>query len=415
MSKTINIQGIPLYEHQRAVAELVEKHPTGATIVVKSSRQKGKTLLVTQLLLKRALEYKGTNSVIIQPTTAGCRRVMKDMVNMLSRTLLIESANFQYLDLELVNGSIIQFRSGESKDGLRGISLKKNSLLTLDEAAFLDDDVYGIVFPFANVQNCTKLVISTPLFKTGAYYEHYILAKENQLNHYLVDFNEYDCSMLITKDQLDEAKATMSYQQYLNEYCGEFMTESGNVFGDFSKVLSNNINLNNTTYYFGIDWATDRKKDQTAISIFNALKQQVRIVYFNDKDVFETIEIIVELIKQYKPAKVSLEQNSIGQVNYQLLVKELANQHINQMLVKFNTDNTSKRRIIENMVADIKRGSVQLLDDKQMKLELATYEMEATKSGKSITYNAKSGGHDDCIMSTAICLDSMRTAQYAVR
>lgn len=415
MSKTINIKGIPLYDHQKAVLELVDKYPTGATIVVKSSRQKGKTLLLTQLLLKRALEYKGTNSVLIEPTTAGCRRVMKDMVNMLSATPLVEGANFQYLDLELVNGSIIQFRSGESKDGLRGISLKKNSLLTLDEGAFLDDDVYGIVFPFANVHNCTKLVISTPLFKTGAYYEHYKLAKENQLNHYLVDFNDYDCSMLITQDQLDEAKATMSYQQYLNEYCGEFMTESGNVFGDFSKVISNNINLNNTTYYFGIDWATDSKKDQTAISIFNGLKQQVRIVYFNDKDVFETIDIIVELIKQYKPAKVTVEQNSIGQVNYQLLVKELAKQHINQMVVKFNTDNTSKRRIIESMVADIKKGSVQFLDDKQMKLELATYEMEATKSGKSITYNAKSGSHDDCIMSTAICLDSMRTAQYAVR
>lgn len=393
---------------------LIEAHPTDATIVVKSSRQKGKTLLLTQLLLKIALEHAGTNPVIIEPTTAGCRRVMKDMVKMIGKTPLIQSANFQYLDLELVNGSVIQFRSGESKDGLRGISLKPNSILCLDEAAFLDDDVYGITFPFCNVHRCTKLIVSTPLFKSGAYYEHYKLAKENQLNHYLVDFNDYDCSMLITQDQLDEAKATMSYQQYLNEYCGEFMTESGNVFGDFSKVISNNINLNNTTYYFGIDWATDSKKDQTAISIFNSQKQQVRLVYFNDKDVFETIDVIIKLIKEYRPAKVSVEQNSIGQVNYQLLTKELSKQRIAVSVQKFNTDNTSKRRIIESMVADIQRGSVQFLDDKQMKLELATYEMESTKSGKGITYNAKSGSHDDCIMSTAICLDSMSKGQYII-
>ena len=413
-TKQVNIKGIPLYDHQKAVLALVEQHPTGATIVVKAPRQRGKTLMVSQLLLKLALEKPHSNSVLVEPTSAGCRRVMKDLVKMLNSTPLVQSANFQYLDLELANGSIIQFRSGESKDGLRGISLKPDSLLVIDEGAFISDDVYGIVFPFANVHNNTKLVISTPLFKQGSFYEHYELAVKGELNHFLVDFNDYDTSMMITDEQLAEARKTMSYQKYLNEYMGEFMEERGNVFGDFSKCVSNNFNRSISTCYMGIDWSNGLDKDNTAIAIFNNNKEQVRLVYFNDKDIDATITEIVKLIREYKPSKVTVESNSIGEVHYQLLNKRLASERISQRVVKFTTTNDSKRRIIENMVVMIQNGEVQFLDDIEMKLELATYEVENTKSGRGITYNAKAGSKDDCIMASAICLDSMSRGSYII-
>lgn len=411
----VTIKGIPLYPHQKAIVKLVDQYPRGATIVVKSSRQKGKSTVLNQLVLRNALEHNGVNPTIIEPTNASCRRQMKELVRLIANIPIVKSVNFQFMDLELVNDSVIQFRSAEAKDGLRGISLKNKSLLCIDESAFVSDEVFGIVLPFTNVHSNTKIIVSTPKFKAGAYYEHYKMAKRKVNNHFLVDFNDYDTSMMISAEQLEEAKATMAYNIFLNEYMGEFMTEEGNVFGAFGHCISNNFNLSNKTYYFGIDWSQNGGNDNTAISIFNSQKEQVRLVYFNDKDATQTIEEIVKLAKEYKPVKITCESNSMGKTMYQLLTKELGKARVNTMVSLFDTTNESKRRIIESMALLIQQDAVRFLDDVEMKLELAGYECEPTKSGKSITYNGKSGIKDDCIIATAICLDSMSRATYSVR
>lgn len=410
----IQIQGFTPYPHQRAVINCLDQHPDNATIVLKSSRQKGKTMLLEQLLLRNALNFKGTNSVLIEPTTAGCRRVMKEIENMLQGIPIVKSANYQYLDLEFKNRSVLQFRSAEQGDALRGLSLKKNSLLMLDEAAFYND-VYGIVFPFCNVHKNTKIICSTPTFKSGEYYKHYELALNGQANHYLIDFNDFDTSMLLSNEQLEEARLTMTYSAFLNEYMGEFLEMNSSVFGDFSKVISNSFNRNNTAFYFGIDWAANVEKDYTAIAIFNNEREMVRLVYWHDKGVYETIEEIIKLIRQYKPVNVTLEANSIGETNYQVLVKEMQRYGINQKLTKFYTTNESKQKIIQSMALSIERGDIQLLDDTELKVEMACYEMQQTRSGKYITYNAADGYHDDCVMATAICLSSLSKSSYRVR
>lgn len=415
MNNVVEIEGIGLYAHQKAVVDLLKEHPTNAKIVVKSSRQKGKSTVLNQILLANALNYdEPTNSIIIEPTNAGCRRQMKDLVNMVGDLPITNSINYQFGEIEWVNGSTTSFKSAEARDGLRGISLKKNSILCLDEAAFISDDVYGIVLPFTNVNKNTVLMVSTPLFQSGMYFEHYKLANESKSNHYLVDFNDFDCSMLISEEQLMEAKQTLPYQIYLNEYMGEFLTEQGNVFGQFGHCISDNFNRSNTTFYFGIDWSQNGGNDNTAISIFNGLREQVRLVYFNDKNATETIDAIAKLAMEYKPAKITVEKNSMGKTMYDLLVAKLQALRINVRVATFDTTNDSKRRIIENMALDIQNGAVQFLNDNEMKLELVGYEMQSTKSGK-VTYNGKNGVKDDCIMATAICLDSMNNAQYTVR
>lgn len=412
-SNIITIQGFRPYPHQRAVIDCLDQHPSGATIVIKSSRQKGKTILLEQLLLRNALNIPNTNSVLLEPTTAGCRRVMKEMEAMLQGIPVVKSANYQYLDLEFNNNSVIQFRSAEQGDNLRGISLKRNSLLMLDEAAFYND-AYGIVFPFANVHRNTKIICSTPTFKEGEYYKHYELALEGKANHYLVDFNDYDTSMLLSPKQLEEARLTMSYQAFLNEYMGEFIEMMGTVFGDFSKVISNNFNKNNNQFYMGIDWAQNGGNDNTAIAIFNSEKEMVRLVYFNEKGAYETIDEIIKLIKQYKPVNVTCEMNSMGDTHYQILVKKLNENKLTQKITKFWTDNLSKRKLAETLANEIEKGSVQLLDDTELKLELACYELEKTPKGL-ITYNAKKGYKDDCIIATGMCLLSMVKSGYVIR
>ena len=414
--RQIKIVGFTPFQHQRAVIQLVDEHPTGARIIVKSSRQKGKSILLNQLLIRNAVNKPKTNSVLIEPTNAGCRRMLQDAIDCLSNIPIVKSANQQFNEITFTNGSSILYRSAESEDGLRGISLKKNSLLCLDEGAFLKDEVYSIVLPFANVHDCTVLVCSTPKFKTGMYYQLYSKAKEGKKGFYLVDFGDYDTSMLISQEQLDLARETMPYQAFVNEYMGEFMELRGEAFGDFSGVLNDNFNKTVDVYYMAIDWGAGTNNDSTAISIFNNMKEQVFVEHFNNETAPATIARIIKRIKEYNPVSVTVEQNSIGQVQYDNLVDSLRKEKIAVRVKKFVTTNDSKRRIIEKMISAIEHGEITLLNDTEQSLQLTMYKKESTRTGL-VTYNAPSGYHDDIVIADAICLDELiiRNAKYNIR
>lgn len=414
--KTIRIVGFKPYEHQRTVIQLVERFPTGARIIVKSSRQKGKSILLNQLLIRQAVNFPKTNSVLVEPTNSGCRRMLQDAIDCLNGIPIVKSANQQFNEIQFTNGSSLLYRSAESEDGLRGISLKKNSLLAIDEGAFIKDSVYGIVLPFANTNNNTVLIVSTPKFKKGSFYDFYIKAKEGKPNFHLVDFNDYDTSMLITPEQLEMARETMSYQLFLNEYMGEFLEERGEVFGDFGSVFNAVPGINDGKVRVGIDWATGTNGDYTCVSAFNNNREQVFIDYFNNLSAPETIQRVIQDLKKLNPISVTVEANSIGTVNYDNLIEALKNEKLSIRIKKFTTTNESKRRIIDKLITLIQTGAVSFIDTTEQKLEYAMYESQSTPKG-GLTYNAKNGAHDDSIMASAIILDEMytKTAKYNIR
>ena len=414
--KEVKIVGFCPFDHQRAVIKLVDRYPTGARIVVKSSRQKGKSMLLNQLLIRNAVNKPKTNSVLIEPTNAGCRRMLQDAIDCLSGIPIVKSANQQFNEITFVNGSSILYRSAESEDGLRGISLRKGSLMAIDEGAFVKDAVYGIVLPFCNTHDNTVLIVSTPKFKTGTFYDFYRKAKEGRKNFHLVDFNDYDTSMLITPEQLEMARESMSYQLFLNEYMGEFLEERGDVFGEFGSVFSDAPSVNDGMARVGIDWATGTNNDYTCVSAFNNNREQVFIDYFNNLSAPETIRRVVEDLKKIKPISVTVEANSIGTVNYDNLVEALKAERLSYRVRKFNTTSESKRRIIDKLVTLVQTDGIRLIGTTEQKLEYAMYESQSTPKG-GLTYNAKSGAHDDAIMASAIVLDEMyaKTAKYNIR
>ena len=73
----------------------------------------------------------------------------------------------------------------------------------------------------------------------------------------------------------------------------------------------------------------------------------------------------------------------------------------------------SKEKIINELQVAIQNKSVTLLDDANLQVELSMYEMKLSPSGKR-TYNARNGYHDDMIIATAICLNSINTGKYSV-
>jgi Mrp family chromosome partitioning ATPase len=54
------------------------------------------------------------------------------------------------------------------RDNLRGYTV---DFLIIDEAAFISDEIFDIVLPMTNVKQAPIVIVSTPRFRTGKFYE----------------------------------------------------------------------------------------------------------------------------------------------------------------------------------------------------------------------------------------------------
>lgn len=397
-----------LHQWQNDFITLFDNDSDGRIFVIKSQRQVGKTFLMTMLLLRQSLNYGKSESWLIEPTLRQARKNFKDINDLLVNVPCIKRSNATDLIIEFANGSMICFGSGEQPVGLRGNTVKGNGVLIVDEAAFISNDVlYGVLFPFVNVHRRPIVLVSTPLFKNGAFYDLFTSDEKN-----ISQFNvtDYDLSFFLSEEQKALYKRTMPLMQYLSEIEGQFIEEQSTVFGDFKAVLSNSFDQGDKQYYIGIDWANGANNDNTAIAIFNSKRQMVRLRYFNDKDSLQTIEEIAKIVKEYPPIKIVVEKNSLGKVFYDLLKKRLPNINI----TPFDTTNKTKNEIVNRLQVLIQNKEIQLLDDPQLKLDMVAYQIEETKTHK-ITYNAKSGSHDDTILATCFAIYGMEHANYSIR
>ena len=394
-----------LYEHQKQVFRIFDQMTSG-TLCIKAPRQTGKTLLLENLLLRQSVNYKNTTSILIEPSWSQAKRVMTQIIKACKGTPLVDTSSFQDMIINFYNGSEVIFLSGsQDVDNIRGNTVSKNGVLIFDEAAFLKDDVVYKCLPFCNSNNARKIAVSTPLFKEGYFWETYKNSLEKLKNYNLVDFNNYDLSMLLSEEQKEEYKITMPYLIYLTEIAGEFIDAYSTLFGDINSIIDNSYKGQKTNI-LGIDWSSGTGSDYTAISGYNNLKNMTYFEAFNDISPTEQIEKITNIIGTLSPDSVIVEANSIGEIYYDMLKKSLINKHIVTSLKKFETTNESKRRIIENFISLVQQKQTTILDNPILKLQMSAYEIEATKTGK-ITYNGANNTHDDGVISSAIALDGL--------
>ena len=408
-----------LEKYQQDVLKYLIDNPKDQTIIIKSPRQVGKSILLEVLLVWSAISKGGSVSICISPISAQARKLFKDIRKFAAR--LIASANAQLLEIEMINGSTIQLFSAESGDNLRGATVKGNGICLVDEAAYIDEEFYyNVVVPFVNVSHRPIILASTPRTKTGLFFNMYQKGMSDDKYTQSFDWTEYDLSKFLTPDLLERYRASLPRRTFLSEYLGEFVDGSSVVFGDIKSCISKSpLSLNrDSEVYIGIDWGTGTGKDNTVITtaqLQNNILSVIEQKTFNDKGTNDTIKIILDHVKSLvsqgvKDINIVVEHNSIGQVYYSLLLENVEQYEAshNQIvswkdeieinIQQFTTTNSSKKKMIEELSNLFERKLILIPDDRNLISELGTYECKVQSNG-TITYNAAVGFHDDRVMS----------------
>lgn len=396
----MTIQFPPLEEWQKVVYEDVHiARRSGNIFVVKSKRQVGKSCLAALLLIEYALKEKCI-SVVVEPTQAQSRRLFKQISDMMQPTGLLKSANSQLLTMEFSNGSEILFKSAEQRDALRGFTV--SGLLVIDEAAFIPDPIFEILYPTCDANNAPILVISTPLFCSGEFYNLYTRGMNGDKHTKSYNWSEYDTSKYLSKEKLEHYRETISSLKFKSEYLGEFISEGSYIFGDINGCIYSKRAADVKPIYAGIDWGAGNGGDFTVLMLMDRNGVITDIEAFNDLGPVEQIERIAGIINSKPSIKtVCVEMNSIGTIYYDMLKKA-----IKTNIRKFITTNDSKRDIIEQLITAFQTQKVGIPYDEELILELQHYTMEKTTKG--YTYNGADGVHDDYVMALALAFDTYK-------
>ena len=410
MAKTRTYKGFKPYLHQQdVISELKDARGTGKVVTVNSSRQKGKSYMISNLLLYFAINFAKTNNYCVSPTLKQSKAIYRVIMDAIGNSGVVKSKNATDLTITLINGSTINFKSAEQRDALRGFTA---DFLAIDEAAFIPDEIFYLILPWTDAKKAPILMTSTPFVKGGFFFNYFNYGLENTHNTVTINWNDPKYKESIEKilppEKLEEYRQVLPSNVFKTEYLGEFLDDDGAVFVGLKEILCDTAITPTDRLYVGLDFSNQGENDYTVISIFNDKGNQVYIKYFNNTS---PLGQIVKIVKELEPLAdqidvISCELNSIG-TPYTDLIKEKS-QILEDKVEGFQTSNTSKNAIVLNMQTAIENKNVTLLpDDKEIR-EFGYFTATYNPKTRNVSYAAPQGLNDDTVMATLIAYDAYR-------
>lgn len=401
----MELYGYTPTDFQKAVHDCIAIHPNNAVVVVKACRQVGKTMLLCNELLRCSINNRNAVSLVISQTLEASRKIFRDLDLVLEGTPVLKRKNETLLTLEFINGSIIYFRSQVQGESLRGLTVKNNGILAVDECAYINPDFFfSVLLPMTNVYKSLILLTSTPRFKQGVFFNYFMKGRQGEPGIYSFDFMDYDLSRFITPLQKEQYRQVMPKAQYTTEILGEFLDADSVLFEGFRECV-NEERKPLEKVYIGIDWSAGVGMDRTSISILNQDGQQVHLEYFNDKNTTQTVDRIEALYQQYRKYSpvIYAETNGVGKP-YCDLLKDRKIQ-INE----WTTTNKSKTDMVSHLQVAFEQKQLSLLPDELQQNELSYYEATYNPKTQVVTYNAPQGLHDDTVISLGLSWEAYRS------
>jgi hypothetical protein len=196
---------------------------TSDRVLLNCSRQSGKSTMTAVIALHRALYHPGSLILCLAPALRQSQELFGKVLGFyrdLGRP--VSPQGERKLSLELENRSRIVTLPGSEKT-IRGFS--GTSLLILDEAARVDDELYFAVRPMLAVSGGALMMMSTPYGKRCVFYEEWTSGRGWE--RYEVPAR--DCPR-ISEAFLEEERAALPPFIYRQEYECSFEDTEDQVF-----------------------------------------------------------------------------------------------------------------------------------------------------------------------------------------
>ena len=187
------------------------------------TRQWGKSTITAIMAVHRAYFTAGSLTIAVSPSGRQTGEFLRKAKGF-ARSVGVKARGDGDNEISMLfpNGSRIVGLPG-SEATVRGFSAV--SLMLIDEAARVSDELYKAVRPFLAVGGGDLWLMSTPYGKRGFFYDEW--SREGRWAKFRVPATE--CPR-IPRDFLEEEKAAMGEQWFRQEYLCEFMDSGASLF-----------------------------------------------------------------------------------------------------------------------------------------------------------------------------------------
>ena len=422
MSKATAVEklfNIKLYDYQNKWV-----NDTSRFRIVNKSRQVGFSWICAVEALSKAMFVKQSTILFVSTSQKGADRIMKYVRDLWYTIPEAIQENFKMIsftkqEIEFKNGSKI-VSLPNNPNAARGYPATD---VYLDEFAFLENEtkMWEAIMPTTVRKDVIRRIslMSTPFGKRNTFYKVFMEMRkqgDDIWSRHRVHYT--DCPDLDTS----KLRATMTEQQFRQEFCCEFIDEVTAVFPyelihacipghkmnliKEDELIKYNSMPNGKLVYAGVDFGKIR--DSTVVTYFEKLfKEGHEKPFFNmlRMDVFEKmryvdqIPLIVEGLRNMKSNQVIVDQTGVGEKLYE----DLQGYNFNLLGIKFS--NSWKENGVNKMIRYMQSGRIKYLNDERIVKQFHDLQKKITRSNNA-RYEHSSGEHDDIFWSIVLALDT---------
>jgi hypothetical protein len=288
--------------------------------VIVAGRRCGKSRIAAVTLLIEGLKCpKGSGVMYVAPTQGQARVIIWDLLMELGHEIIV-SSHVNNMEITLVNGTVIYIRGSDRPDTLRGMDLW---YVVLDEYADMKPVVWEQVIRAALSRHKGRaLFIGTPKGRNHFYDIYQLGLSERDPEWKSWHFTTLD-NELIDKDEVENAKRTLSTFAFKSEYMASFDNAGTDVFKEH--WLKYGKEPKQGSWYIAIDLAgfedvgqssgkAKKRLDRTAIAVVKVTdegKWWVKKIEAGRWDIRETAVRILKNLREFKPMMLGIEKGSL--------------------------------------------------------------------------------------------------------
>jgi phage FluMu gp28-like protein len=363
-------------------------------------RRWGKTLACSMEMMKFALENERALCWWVAPYYRQAWIAYR-IISQAIRDFVVHDLK-SYMRIELENGSILEFRSAENVDALRGEGV---SFLVVDEAAMIKREVWEEALRPALADRKGKAVfISTPKGRNW-FFDLYMRGLDR-------DFPDYESFRFpsasnphLPASELEEVKKSLPADVVRQEFDAEFLEESAGVFRGIRHCVEGELEAprEHGEYVIGFDVA--KHVDYSVITVIDVNRRHVvAFERFNQVDWKTQIDRLEALVRRYNHAKVWMDSTGVGDA----VCESVYDRGID--VEGFVFTSISKKQLIQHLTLLIAERAITFPDLPELLHELSTFQFHLTPTGQ-LSYSHPPGGHDDCVMSLALACWGLKEHQ----
>jgi len=253
----------------------------------------------------------------VAPTFDQGKRIIWDLLKELGKEV-IESTLENQAVIKLINGRKIEIKGADRPDTLRGVGL---SYVVMDEYAFMKPEVWEqIIRPTLADVKGAALFIGTPDGKNH-FFDLYTQAEKAE-DWAIFSYNSMD-NPTLDKDEIEQARKTMSESNFRQEFEASFSASGGAVFKEeYFQYMTDEPTEG--TWYIAVDPAGFADLETTTQGKLNRLDEcaiacvkvgsygwYVGDIFHGRWGIRETSTRILRAAQKYKALKVGIEKGSL--------------------------------------------------------------------------------------------------------